>query len=263
MLLSAAALAAVAAVAFLPWRVADIWPGTSGVNSATLPTQLNAAFVGYWNSGTPRLSTELSHVVAYWQVFHITKAVAAAVLLALLVLLGVRLWQLFARSERPGARAAFATLGVLGAPLAPVVLLILLANIQGAVAPLSSVLNFLDLSGADPAVAHSVAQIGEALRTGAMNATLTALVGDFRDYHAVLAVAATAAGIAIIGTSIALLVIRARRPRDQRRARAVLAVVATTIPALSLCLAVLALANLSTTEDTIPALTAFFEGGDL
>ncbi|MBN9633069.1 MAG: hypothetical protein J0I18_21110 [Actinobacteria bacterium] len=246
LLLSAAAVAAVAGVALLPWRVADVWSQGSGVNSTTLSAHLNAAFVGYWNSGASGLGADLSHVVTYWQVFHITKAVAAAVLLTLLVLLGVRLWQLFARSERPGARAAYATLGVLGAPLAPMVLLILLANIQGAVAPLSSVLSFLDHGGSDPAVAQSLAQIGEALRTGA-----------------VLAVAATVTGIAIIGTSIALLVIRSRRPRDQRRARAVLAVVAVTIPALAFCFAVLALANFSTTEDTVPALTAFFGGDDL
>lgn len=263
LLLSAAAVAAVAGVALLPWRVADVWSQGSGVNSTTLSAHLNAAFVGYWNSGASGLGADLSHVVTYWQVFHITKAVAAAVLLTLLVLLGVRLWQLFARSERPGARAAYATLGVLGAPLAPMVLLILLANIQGAVAPLSSVLSFLDHGGSDPAVAQSLAQIGEALRTGALNAPLTALVDDFRDYHAVLAVAATVTGIAIIGTSIALLVIRSRRPRDQRRARAVLAVVAVTIPALAFCFAVLALANFSTTEDTVPALTAFFGGDDL
>lgn len=261
--LAAAGVAALVGVALLPWRVADVWPAAAGVDEATLGGRLAESFVAYWQNGDPAVGADLAHVVAYWQAFHVTKAVAAAVLLAILVLLGVRIWQAFARSARPGVRAMLATVGVLGAPLAPLVLVVLLANIQGAVSPLSSVLTFLRTDGTDPAVAQVVAQIGEGLRSGAMSAPLTALVEDFRAYHAVLAVTATVLALGIVVTSIVLLVVRARLPRDQRRARAVLMTIAAVIPALAVVFAFLALVNASTVEDTVPALAAFFEGGGL
>ena len=260
-----AALLATAGLMQLPWRAADAWPGAAGVGSGDLTERVGSAFVAFWTAGTagaPALA-DFSRVSAYWQVFHVTKAVAAAALLALLVLLGVRLWQAFARSTRPGARWMLGTLGVLGAPFAPFVLVVLLANVQGAVAPLSSVLTFLPTDGSDPAVSQAVAQALDGLRSGTLSPALAALVDDFRTYHAVMAWAAIAASIAVIATSVVLLVARARLPRDQRSARRVLVAVALIIPSIAFALGVVALANISTVEDTVPALTAFFEGGGL
>lgn len=261
-LVGAGALGA-AAVTQLPWRAADVWPGAAGVDEANLSGRLSSAFVAFWQSGSPAIGGDLAHVAAYWQAFHITKAVAAAALLGILVLLGVRIWQAFARAERPGMRWLLGTAGVLGAPLAPFVLVVLLANVQGAVAPLSSVLTFLPVDGSDPAVAQAVAQIGDGLRSGALPPALTALVDDFRTYHAVLAACALAAAVAIVVTSVVLLVLRARLPREQRSARRVLTTIACLIPAVALCLAVIALANYSTVEDTLPALAEFFSGSGL
>ena len=200
----------------------------------------------------------LSGAVTFWAVFHLVKAVLAVALLAVLIVVGCRIWSHAARSRTGSARAGWGIVGVLGAGLPVVALLVVIANVQGALAPLSSVLNFLP-GDASPAVQQVTAQ----LAAGTLDAVTGALVDDFRSYHAILVVCLAVAIVGVIAASAALWVRRARIPRDDKRPRRVLLVGALVLPMLLPVLGLLALANLSTVEDTAPALTLFLDGGGM
>jgi len=250
-----ATAALIAAVIAAPGAVAA-WSSAGHVVMSNLGAHVQAGFEQWVLTGTS--GAELSDAVAFWAVFHVVKAVLAIALLSALVVFGCRVWSHAARSPSGGARVGWGALGVLGAGLPVLALLVVLANIQGAVSPLSSVLTFLP-GDATPAVAQVQAQ----LAAGTPDAVTAALLHDFRTYHAVLVTCLAVTILGVISTAIALLVRRARRPREDRRTRGVLLAGALLVPALLPPLGLLLLANLSTTADTAPALAAFFAGGGL
>lgn len=261
LLLTALGLALAIAVVVLPASVATVWPGSGGQTLPALREALPPAFVQFWAADASTPGAELATVVGYWQGFHAVKAAAAGALLLVVILLGVRVWGAYARTEHGGRRLALAAGGIVGAPLGLLALLILVANIQGAIAPLSSVLTFLPTDGSNPAVAATVTQLRESLESGAPTAAASALVNDFRAYHVALVVCALAVTVGLLVASVILWMRRARTPRPERRLRRVHATFATLFPVLALAFGVLALANLSTALDPAPALLAYFAGG--
>jgi hypothetical protein len=81
----------------------------------------------------------------YWFRYHVAKASIAALLLAVLIVLGVRVWRSLAGSDGPGrggtAALASACIGI--TVLAVSAMALVMANIQGAIAPFSSLLSLL------------------------------------------------------------------------------------------------------------------------
>lgn len=250
-------LAGALTIAVVVWPAAIAgWASGTHLSVAALPGAVASGFAQWVGSGRTS-SSPLAAAVSYWAVFHIVKAIVAVALLVVLVPVGQRVWTAYARARSRGRRIILFLVGVLGAPIAPLVLLVVMANVQGAVAPLSSVLNFLPMDGA------SVLQVRGELASGTMTAPLAALIDDFRRYHAALVVTAVAAIIVVVAGTAAIWVQRARTPKADRRLRRVLAGGGILLPGMLLFLGIVLLANLSTVADTAPALAAFFDGSGM
>lgn len=259
--LAAVALAAAAlgaATMILPPLVAE-WSSPGRVTIGGLAETVTAGFSAWMSSQAAAPAAPLADAVAFWAVFHVVKAVLATALLCALVVVGCHVWGRAARAEPRAARAAWLAVGVLGAGLPVLALLVVLANVQGALAPLSSVMSFLPV-GATPE-AGPVAQVRDELATGAYGPVTGALVADFRTYHAVL-VACLAVVIGGLWAAVVwMLVRRARTPRTARLPRRFLASGAGAVALLTVALGVTLLANMSTVADPARALAGFFGSG--
>lgn len=247
--------------ALVPAWVGARWPGSGGVRLDSLVDSVRAGFLTSLTPGSgPAVS--LVQAAAFWQGFHLAKAVAGAALLGVLVMAGVRLGRRPASAIEPrrGFRVAA---GLLVAAGAAVSLLVVVANVQGAVAPLASVLTFLPVGGADPDVAAAGARLAGDLRTGASDPVATALLDDFRLYHLVLVGCAALVGV---GLTVGLAaVVRARRIRRRASATTRPRTGALTATAVGLAgglafFLLVGAANLSTALDPAPALAAFLDG---
>ncbi|MGV9672760.1 hypothetical protein ACWDPV_19560 [Gordonia sp. NPDC003504] len=213
----------------------------------------SAAVAEYWQSGRSAPTPELAHLVAQWQHFHAAKAVLAAVLLALTLMLSVRLYRR-SRSQRPSRWSAIGSGGAaLAASLTTVVLI---ANLQGTLAPLSSVLSFL------PSGDAAARPVGDALgaypASGAAHPALAVLVDDFARYHVVVAVAGAILSVALLAVG-AYLIRRSSTASRSSRLRRTAAVTACLLGAAAWGL--LSAANLSSALHPAAALTGFFVGG--
>ncbi|GGZ63171.1 hypothetical protein GCM10010371_23390 [Streptomyces subrutilus] len=264
-----AALAVVLAAAFVgaPGPLAARLSGGGFGDRRGLVESLSAAFVGYWNSGDRAFTPGLERVVAYWTHYHVVKAVAAALLLIVLGTLGVLLWKAFLRAgSGAGRRAALASAGSVVTALALFSLVTVLANVQGAAAPFSSLLPVLPLRTADGELAAVLAQTGQHLaalpRAGDPGpAAVEVMVGDFARYHAVLAVAAATVAVVLLGLAVVAWRRGPGAAAGDRRTRRVLRSFAVLAALVAAAFAVVAVANATTTADPAPALLAFFDGG--
>jgi hypothetical protein len=223
-----------------------------------LAAALQEAFVAHWRSGDRAPVGELAAIVDYWFRYHLVKAVIAALLLGVLGVLAVQLWRAFLRTGRPAAVAAG---GVLVTTLAFSARVVVMANIQGAVAPFASLLPMLLDGPADPALTRTLAQVQDGLTgsAGRTPAPLAAMVGDFATYHVALAVVA-AAGALVLSLASTVLWRRFRAAGTPRKRRLVGSFgVLTSVLVLVFLLS--AAANVSTAAEPEPALLAFFRGG--
>ncbi|MCP9985460.1 hypothetical protein LUX01_00840 [Streptomyces sudanensis] len=265
-----AALAAVLVPAFVlvPGPLAASTSGSGFDDRRHLVDSLCAAFVEHWGSGARTLSPDLARVVDYWVHYHVVKAVIAAALLAVLAVLGVLLWKAFLRPGGLGAGrgAALAAAGVVVTALGLVSSAVAVANVQGAVAPLSSLLPLLPAHPPRGELADTLDQVRQHLadRPGAGGRTPPAvetMVGDFSRYHLVTAVAAPVVAAVLVGLSAVSWRRFARTEGSDRRTRRVFGSFGVLWALSSAAFAVVAVANASVAADPAPALLAFFEGG--
>lgn len=245
----------VGAYFFLPGTVAAAL-SPAGITTGVLAETLGAAFSQWWSGAAAPLTTDMRAVVSFWGMFHVTKAVVALALLIGLLLTGHQVWRAYARVNAPAARAAIALVGIAGAPIAAFVLLIVMANIQGALAPLSSVMGLLPMDGSVP----EVAQVREQFAAGTISPVLETLIGDFRVYHLALVVIAAVAAVIVVTADVVLWTRWSRMPRQDVRLRRVTATIAAVLPTFAVLLLFIMVVNLSTVADTAPALAAFFGG---
>ncbi len=224
------------------------------------------AFVEYWSSGAEEFSPGLERAVDYWFRYHVAKAVIAALLLGVLVALGVLLWKAFLRAGGVGVgrSAALASAGVLVTMLALFSLVIVMANIQGAVAPFSSLLPMLTSSAAEGELLVTLDQVRQRLADslyagGGTPLALEVMISDFSRYHVAMAVIAAIVAVVLIGLSVVLWKRFARTPDG--RTRRVLGSFGVVSAVLSVAVIVVAVANTTTVADPAPALLAFFDGG--
>ncbi|WP_433335855.1 hypothetical protein [Spirillospora sp. CA-294931] len=225
---------------------------------------LRVAFVGYWRTGGGELSPELASVSDYWFRYHVAKGVIAAILLGVLVVLGALVWRAHLRADALGAgkRAALASGGVVVTGLAVFALVVVMANIQGAVAPYSSLLPMLTDGATDAEVTGTLDQVRQGLAASAAGGETTpaleVMISDFARYHAVMAVIAGVAAAGLIAFSVVLWKAFAGRAGRARRLLGSFGVLSVL---LALVMVVVAVANATTAADPEPALAAFFAGG--
>ncbi|MBP2705884.1 hypothetical protein JOL79_18925 [Microbispora sp. RL4-1S] len=267
-MLVALAVFLVAAFVVAPRTLAAIRPSGGYAGQRDLIEALREAFVDYWSSGNRDFSPGLERVVDYWFRYHVAKGAIAAILLIVLVVLGVLFWTAFLRDSglRPGRRAALASAGVLVTVLAVFSLVVVMANVQGAVAPFASLLPMLPVAASDGKLADTLDQVRQRLAhpMSAGDRTLPALdvmISDFSRYHVAMAVVAAIVAVVLIGLSAVWWKRFARTRSSDRRTRRVLASFGVLSALLSLVVVVIAVANTTTAADPAPALLAFFEGG--
>ena len=265
-LLSGLAAALVAAFVSVPRLVAASTRGGGFSDQRSLIASLRDAFVGYWGSDSRSFAPPMQRVVDYWFRYHVAKAVTAALLLWVLIALAVLLCRTYLRAEIGGrGRAAVASGGALAAMLALSAAAVVAANIQGAVAPLASLLSMLPAAKPDGRFTTTLDQVRQGLAhyssAGSRTSpTLKGMVDDFALYHAALAVVATIVVVVLLGLGVAACRSFVRTAGD-RRARRTFAVFALASIATSLAVVVIAAANVSTAAHPAPALLAFFQGG--
>jgi hypothetical protein len=255
--LAAATVALIVAFVLAPPALAGAGPG-GFAGEGDLIGAFRAAFTGYWRSGGPDLTPDLDRVVDYWFRYHVAKAVIAALLLAVLVALGARLW----RAYRTRGGAAVTTAGIAVTMLALFSLTVVMANVQGAAAPFASLLPMLVDSPADAALTGTLDQIRQQLAapTDAPPA-LDVIIDDYADYHTVMAVVATVVTLALAALSVAAWRrFAGARSSDRRVARAA-AAFGVLMVLSTLAVAVVAVANTTVSADPLPGLVGFFDGG--
>jgi hypothetical protein len=147
--------------------------------------------------------------------------------------------------------------------LALAALVVVMANIQGALAPFSSLMPMLTEGTPDTSLAGTLAQARQQLAgshrtSGHTPPALDAMVGDFARYHAVLAVVCAAVVIALLGLSTTCWHNFARTRSADRRVWGCFGAVSALS---SLIVAVVLIANTGTATDPAPALRAFLNGG--
>lgn len=267
-LLGALAVALGAAFVRAPAVLAASAPGGGYAGQPALISALRSAFVEYWDSGTRAYPPDLARLADYWTRYHVAKAVIAALLLTVLVILSARLWGTLLRAGRltPVRGAALALSGSLVTVLAVCSAVVVVANIQGAVAPFASLISMLPLGSHDKQFTHTVTQVRQGLAsypgTGGHTApALEAMISDFALYHAVVAALTGAVAVILIVMSVVSWSRRARTRSSDRRTRYVLALAGVSSAVLALAVVVVTVANLGTALHPAPALLAGLAAG--
>lgn len=241
-------------VVLAPFRLAALgWGGYPDVGA--LADTVTAGFVRFAATGS--LSADLSETVNYWQRFHLIKALLAAALLVLLLAVGSRIWGAYARTPSLGRRTLLGLGGLLQSGMAVLALVIAVANIQGALVPLSSVLGLMPLGGDDAALNAAVAQIASHPHQSAFEY----LLADFARYHAMMVAIGAMVTIGLLMYALHLLRRRVRLPKAERRMRWVLLAGTALTLVLAAFFALITAANLSTWIEPLPALLGFLNGG--
>jgi len=266
--LVALAVALVLAFVLAPGPLAASMSGGGFGDRSHLVEELSDSFVTYWSSGERNFSPDLQRIVDYWVRYHVVKALIAAMLLAVLTALGVLLWKAFLRADGLGAgrRAALAAAGVVVTALALVSVAAVMANIQGATAPFSSLLSMLPMDSSHGELADAVEQIRQHLADYPNDSDRTppaveVMVSDFAWYHVVIAVAAPTVAVVLIAMSAVSWRRFARTETPDRRTRRVFRSFGVLWVFLSLAFIAVTVANISVAADPAPALLAFFKGG--
>jgi hypothetical protein len=262
------AVALGAAFVLAPRTLAASTPGGGFADQRALIDTLRTAFVDYWRSGGRGYPPGLEKVVEYWFRYHVAKAVIAALLLIVLVALGVLLWKAFLRVGGLGRRrrTVLASAGALVTALALFSVAIVMANIQGAVAPFASLLSMLPVGAPNAQLTDTVDQVRQRLAEypsagGKTPPALEVMIRDFARYHATMVVLAAIVALVLAGVSTASWRRCAKTGSSDRRTRYVLGSFGVLSALLSLAVIVIAAANMSTATDPAPALLAFFNGG--
>lgn len=255
------AVALVPAFIFAPGPLAENMSGNHFTGQRELVDNLSTSFVDYWRSGGRNLTPGLDRLVDYWLDFHVVKAAISAALLVVLITLGALLTKAFLRSGGFG----LASTGVVVGALALVALLGLMANLQGAVAPLSSMLSMLPMRGSGGDLAGTLEQVRQGLadypNSGGRTPAVGVMVHDFALYHAEMAVTGILLGVFSVVMTVMSWKRAAKAEASDRRTKRVFRSFGLFSVLLSLAFVVLVVANVGTAANAAPPLKAFFEGG--
>lgn len=251
-------LAAVTAVLvvlvwLVPWPLAQQITGASWPDPHALAQTVAGGFVTdqAQHTATPgEPGSGLHAATGFWRWFHLAKAVLTVPLVLAAGLLTLPLWPTPGSTPGPGEgrlrRLTGSAAGIAIAVATLTAVVVLVANIQGAAAPLASVLSFLpEASG--PGAAGAAAAVRQQAISGSPDRTTAVMLDSFAAYHAVLA--ALAVIVAVAGLTLAAVLWR------HRHRLAGLAVLVT-----GLGFGLIAAANVNTASHPAPAFAAFLEG---
>ncbi|GHE58141.1 hypothetical protein GCM10014715_08850 [Streptomyces spiralis] len=267
-ILAAFAAVLLAAVFLAPQSMAANHSSEDGfVHQRNLIRAANEAFVGYWDSGDRAFTPDMQRVVDYWFRFHAIKAGISIVLLIVLVALSHQAWKAYvgAGGSGRGRRAGLASAGALALILTTLALLLVVANVQGAVAPFTSVLTLMPVGASHGQLAGTLAQVRERL-TDSQNTgdrtppAIDVMISDFALYHEVVVVMSVILAIIFIGLSVVLWKRFARTGPSARRTRSTLGWFGASSTVFSLFAIILFMANLSNTVNPTEGLLGFFAG---
>ena len=259
-------LALALAVAFViaPSSLAGGTYGRSGFDNGPLVDVTRTSLVAFWKAGAGDFSPSLQSTVDYWVRYHVAKALIAAALSVVLIVLGARAWRALARAEGRGRTAALTSAGAGVTMLALFAMSVVMANVQGAIAPFSSLLSLLGPEQRGGELAVTIDQIRQMLAQsagvpgGQRSLALDTIVGDFSRYHAALAV------MAAVGTA-ALAVVAATSwragsspTRSSAPSRGLLRASGVSSGALALLMLLVTVANVSNATAPEQGLLLFF-----
>jgi len=208
-------------------------------------------------------SDALAELTAQWREFHLVKAAIAGILVVTLAGLASALRQQAAGAERDRRRrllvAAYGgvVLWLLGA------LTVLLANVQGAVAPFASVASLLPAGRGHRELGGVLADLRQAVEVDTVSPVggiASELLGDFILYHAVLAVLGAAAGVVLTTLALRAVLVRWRLRATGRSGQPTWVLQTSLYGAVGVFFLLLALANTSTWLNPVPALVATLGG---
>ena len=233
-------------------------------NEHSLSAAASQAFTAYWQSGHHSYPPALAHLVAYWRRYHLVKAGLAVALTTVLCWLAHILWGSLLRAGRlrPATTTAAVASGSTVTALAFGSVLVVMATIQGALAPFSSLVSLLPVGHGNPALTRSVSQIqhdlAEHQAVPRTSAALGAIIDDFQRYHAVLTAQAAILAVVLIALSVLMWRRAPTAGRAVPRAKALLRLLATAFALLTVIVLVVGAANISTALNPYPALRLVF-----
>lgn len=255
-----AVVVAIAALgAAFVWLPALLVGGATTSRSALHRSTADAVAV-YWHAGRASWTDELRDLVGRWRSYHFVKAVIAGAAVVVLARAAARGRRRAPAGSRPMLNAVGTTATAASALVA---VLLLMANVQGALAPFASLLSVLPTTTANRSFAPTLGEIRDALGQRAISGRagpppLERMIDAFVGYHAVLA--ALAGALAVLAAAV---VVRSLARRRQLAgafgptagpSRIALAGCAL----LCVAAAVLCLANVSTALRPVPALRDAF-----
>lgn len=237
--------------------------GAGPTHEHSLSAAASQTFTAYWQSGGRSYPSALADLVAYWRRYHLVKAGFAVALTIALCWLAHILWRSLLRARlRPAATTAAVVSGSAVTALAFGSVLVVMATIQGALAPFSSLVSLLPVGHGDPALTASAGQIQHDLAEHhAVPRTppaLDAIIDDFQRYHAVLAAQVAILAMVLIGLSVLMWRRAPTAGRAVPRAKALLRLLATAFTLLTVIVLVVGAANVSTALNPDPALRLVF-----
>ena len=240
--------------------------GAGPTHQHSLSAATSQAFTAYWQSRRHSYPPALADLVVYWRRYHVVKAGFAVALTIVLCWLAHILWRslLGAGRLRPATTTAAVVTGSAVTTLAFGSVVVVLATIQGALAPFSSLVSLLPVGHGDPALTESVGQIQHDLAEHRAlphtPATLGAIIDDFQRYHAVLAAQAAILAVVLIGLSMLMWRRASTAGRAVPRAKPLLRLLAIAFVLLTAIVLVVGAANVSTALNPDPALRLVFGG---
>ena len=258
-------LALATLVALVATFVAPPWlAGGDQAERDHLATVTEGAITEYWHSGRHGYPHSLAKLVDYWTRFHVAKTVLATLTLVMALSLGVLAWRSLT-TRRRSTRAtslALGTTGLFATLVCGFCLLAVMANIQGALAPLSSLLSVPSFGHGTnlQAVSSEMADGLAHYRTARPSPPLTVMVDDFRWYHEILAVLAGA--LALVSAVAAWWLWRALRQTDQapRSTKIVNRSYTVLFALLTVAEVVLCVGNITVANDSAHALLTLVRG---
>ncbi|WP_405485745.1 hypothetical protein [Nocardia sp. NBC_00511] len=258
--------ALIAAVVFAPHLLAAGRSESGFAHESGLRTGFRTAFQEYWTTGGPGYSPSLARIVDYWFRFHVVKAVVAALLLTVLITLSTVLWKAF-RSTAPGILRAGSLLAgsTLTTLLALISLLMVMANIQGAIAPFSSLMPLLMDTPPDAPLTATLGQVRDSLAEspgpgGRTPPAAGVMIDDFTRYHVAMAVITATLALCFLTASVILWRRFARTASTDRPERRIQAAFGTLSLLIAAAAVVVAVANTTTAAHSAPGLLALFNG---
>lgn len=179
-------LAVGASLFILPWRISNLISGGNWANPDQFAAAIQSGFLTDLdnNVSTPGYGgSSLTTETRFWFWFHLSKAFFALLLLALILLYKKEIKNDEVKLEFKLNGIFKGFLRFTSTLIALFVFLILSANIQGSISPLSSLISFLPANVRDSSFNQSVDNLRASLQNSESSSFTSSVLRDFSIYH--------------------------------------------------------------------------------